>query len=473
MILHQNISGIKKLLNLNSKSCKAAFKYLLCVIVLSGCTSTHQQLFDKKPAFYSYIVGNVQGDSPSLEHEADVYITPASCQKTITALLAYKTLGSDYRYETKLSVTKNHGNIHDVIITFSGDPTLSSEHLLKLLEALKGKKINGKIILDASVFKTPAYSRNIIIDDMGTRYSRPVSATNLDQNLITVTINPGTFGKPATIENDAGYLGDVDVVTTLEKSAIKLSWDGNRLKACGNAYLADKPIKRTISPEIIDGYILNKIKSVFRIAHIPNAVFIVKDATKLPKTTEVIATHQSEPLGVILPPALKISDNFVFDSIYLTIVHKESATPIIKWEEGDPVFKALIKTYFNVDMKNALFVDGSGLSRYNRIQPRQLFKLLQKGYGVKEFVSALPRPGEASSTLGRRVLSMSIRAKSGIMSGISCLCGYSFDNSVSQVFVIAAHNFAPPISEINPVLDSFVTNCFGTIDDGTSGNVLL
>ncbi len=360
-----------------------------------------------------------------------------------------------------------------MIITFSGDPTLRSEHLLKLLGALEGKKITGKIILDASVFKTPAYSRNIIIDDMGTRYSRPVSAINIDQSLITVTITPGTFGKPAVLENDAGYVVDVDVVTNLEKSTIKLFWNGNQLKARGNIHLADKPIKRTISPEVIDGYILNKIKGILKIVHISNSVVIERDATKLPDNEQVIATHHSEPLGAIIPPALKISDNLVFDSIYLKIIHKENPKSISEWQDGDKVFKSLIKTHFNVEMNNALFVDGSGLSRYNRIQPRQLFKLLQKGAEVKEFINALPRPGEANSTLRGRALPFSIKAKSGIMSGISCLCGYNLNDLTPQVFVIVAHSFAPPISEINPVLDNFVTNCFGAIDDGTSENVLL
>ena len=444
------------------------FKFVLYafgLLIFSGCTSTHQQLYDKKPAFYSYIVGNVQGDDSLLEHEADVYITPASCQKTITALLAYKTLGSDYAYETKLSVTKTHGHNLDVIITFSGDPTLSSEHLLKLFEALKSKKFNGKIILDASIFKIPAYSKNIIIDDMATRYSRPISAINIDQNLVSVTVTPSTLGKPAIIENDTGYMVECDVVTGLEKSAIKLSWNGERIKATGTIHVTDKPNKRALSPEAIDGYILNKMKSILRAANISNNVVIVKDAAKLPKNAQVVATHQSESLGVILPPALNISDNFVFDSVYLKIIHKESVTPIIKWEEGDPVFKTLIKTHFNVDMDKALFVDGSGLSRYNRIQPRQLFKLLQKGYWLKEFVDALPRPGEENSTIKSRRLPFSIKAKSGIMSGISCLCGYNIGDSTPRVFVVAAHNFAPPISEINPVLDSFVTNCFGTSED--------
>jgi D-alanyl-D-alanine carboxypeptidase/D-alanyl-D-alanine-endopeptidase (penicillin-binding protein 4) len=443
--------------------------YAISFFVLSGCVPTHQQLYNQNPAFYSYIVGNVENNEASLEHKADVYITPASCQKTVTALLAYKALGSDYVYETTLWVTPQR----DAIITFSGDPSLRSEQVLKLLGALQGKRIRGKIILDVSLFKVPAYSRNIIIDDMGTHYGRPVSAANLDQNLLSVVIAPTTLGKPAAIENDAGYVVECDVATSVEKTVINLSWNGERIKASGNICVADKPIKRVISPEVIDGYVLNKIKSILKAAHLSNDVVIVKDAAMLPKTAQLIATHYSEPLGMILPPALKMSDNFVFDSLFLKIIHKENPKMINEWQDGDKVFKSLIKTHFNVEMNKALFVDGSGLSRYNRIQPRQLFKLLQKGYKVKEFVNALPKPGEENSTLRGRVLPFSIRAKSGIMSGISCLCGYSIGDSTPQIFVVAAHNFAPPISAINPVLDSFMTDCFPTVDDGINENILL
>lgn len=447
-------------------------KIIFCAIVffvLSGCVPTHQQLYNQNPAFYSYIVGDVENNEASLEHGADVYITPASCQKTVTALLAYKALGSDYVYETTLWVTPQR----DAIITFSGDPSLRSEQVLKLLGALQGKKITGKIIVDASLFKVPAYSRNIIIDDMGTRYGRPVSAANLDQNLISVVIAPTTIGKPAAIENDAGYVVECDVVTNLEKSVIKLSWGGECIKASGNICVADKPIKRVISPEVIDGYVLNKIKSILKTAHLSNDVVIVKDAAMLPKTVQLIATHYSEPLGMILPPALKMSDNFVLDSLFLKIIHKENSKAINEWQDGDKVFKSLIKTHFNVEMDKALFVDGSGLSRYNRIQPRQLFKLLQKGYKIKEFVNALPKPGEENSTLRGRTLPSSIKAKSGTMAGINCLCGYSIGDSPCQVFVIAAHNFAPPLCEITPVLDSFIADCFPIVDDGISENILL
>ena len=174
--------------------------YVCCFLFLNGCTSAHQKLTSQKPAFYAYIVGGVDSENASQEHNADVYITPASCQKTVTAVMAYKALGGDYVYETKLSITK----AGHAVVTFSGDPTLSSEDLFEMLTALPRKYFNGKIIVDGSAFQTPPYSRNIIVDDMATSYARPVAAANIDGNLITVTVTPGMFTKAAVVENDGG-----------------------------------------------------------------------------------------------------------------------------------------------------------------------------------------------------------------------------------------------------------------------------
>jgi len=428
--------------------------YVCCFLFLNGCTSAHQKLIDQKPAFYAYIVGGVDSENASQEHNADVYITPASCQKTVTAVLAYKALGDDYVYETKLAITKSG----DAIVTFSGDPTLRSEDLLEMLAALPRKYFNGKIIVDGSAFQTPPYSRNIIIDDMATSYARPVAAVNIDGNLITVTVTPGIFTQPATIENDGGYQIDNQVVTG-EKSAIKLSWNKERIKVSGTIGITEQPLKLKMSPENLDDYIANKLKKILKRAKLSAKVVIVKESHSA--DAQVVATHQSAPLNAIIPPALKISDNFVFDALYLKIITRDSPTPILKWEEGDAAIKALIKTHFNLDMDKALFVDGSGLSRYNRVQPRQLFKLLQKAYAAKEFVGALACTGEANTTLkNRTTLPSGIRAKTGTMSGINCLCGYNIGGYVPQAFVIGCHNFAPPLSDIHPILDGLIADCF-------------
>jgi hypothetical protein len=36
--------------------------------------------------------------------------------------------------------------------------------------------------------------------------------------------------------------------------------------------------------------------------------------------------------------------------------------------------------------------------------------------------------------------------------------------------VIGAHNFAPPLSDIHPILDGFIADCFEWIHDSTKAN---
>jgi D-alanyl-D-alanine carboxypeptidase len=85
------------------------YTWPLVIFLLAGCASDHHEvLYNRKPAFYSYIIGDVEGGYIEAEHAADVYATPASCQKTITALLAYKALGPNFRFESKAYLTKKH-----------------------------------------------------------------------------------------------------------------------------------------------------------------------------------------------------------------------------------------------------------------------------------------------------------------------------------------------------------------------------
>lgn len=434
------------------------YTWPVAILLLAGCASEpHELLYNRKPAFYSYIIGDVEGRHIEAEHEADVYTIPASCQKIITALLAYKTLDKDFRFETKAYVTKQKDAIQDVIISSSGDPTLKSEDLKKLLEPLRDLPIKGKIVIDASRFRTPEYSKNIMVDDIGSSYAPPVSSINLDQNLIAVTILPTRIGEKALIENDASYGVEGEVITTTESSAVKLAWEGGHIKATGCIKVSDQPMKLKISPIEMDGYILKKMKIILKAIKVKNKVVIVKNLLNANLSKELFNSVVSEPLGNLIPAALKKSDNLVFDCLYLKLIHSQEPLAIKDWNDGDKVIKALIKEHFNMNMEKALLIDGSGLSRYNRLQPKQLFQILQKGYSTKEFITALATPGEANSTLEKRKsLPATIKAKTGNMSGISCLCGYRIKDNNTKAFVIIANSFSPPSTEMFPILDNFV-----------------
>lgn len=432
---------------------------ILTFFILISCSSKEHELYQQKPAFYSYIIGDVKSKNVEEKYNQDAYITPASCQKTITSLVAYKTLGKDFAYKTKVYITQYKGVIGDVVIEFSGDPTLTSERLSNLLEPLKHRIIKGQIIVDASGFQTPAISKNNIIDDIGQSYSSPIYGANLDKNLINVTFIIDKLSGKIIAKNDAGYSVLHDIKISDEKSKIKLEWEGNLIKASGNIKANQEPLTIQTSPSDIDFYLTNKIKNILNKNNIQAKIIVQKDRTQIPADKKLLIESSSESLNKIMSLALKKSDNMVFDSIYLTILNK-SGHEINSWNDGNPIMKLLVKEHFDIDLKNALIVDGSGLSRYNRIQTEALFELLKKGYEIKEFANLMPSSGEIGTTLETRNLLPTIKAKTGSMSGMSCLCGYNINNDSVKAFAIVANNFEPPLTEVYKVQDKFINSQF-------------
>lgn len=428
------------------------------ILLLTGCSSPAQKLYKEKPAFYSYIIADTKTNHIYEEQASDVYATPASCLKTITALVALKTLGPDYQYETKLYKT----NGKDIVISFSGDPTLTSKNLMELLQPFKNTKIDGKIILDGSIYSTPVHSTNNVIGDIGTSYGQPVSGMNIDENLIIIKVKPTTAGKLAYVANDVGYKIKSTIITNSEPSAVKFIWNGTHVQATGNINIEDKNREFKISPETIDPYVLFKMQKLLKELNIQGKIQIIHDKKQLPTDLVLVKTLKSEKLKDFMVPAMKISDNLVFDSLYLKIIHSYSTEEIADWSQGDKIIKELIKEHFAIDMSTALIVDGSGLSRLNRIQPKQLLEMLKHGSSMPEFMSSLSKPGEEKTLLiNRKTLPDNIRAKSGGMLGISCLCGYNISTNKPRTFVIMANSFPLPTKEFLEVIDNFVKTHVG------------
>ena len=434
--------------------------YLIFVIIflLTGCASKYQHLYNEKSGFYSYISSNVHDDRIIDEYFSEVYVAPASCQKVITSLVALKTLGPKYQYETTLFAIMKNNQINNLVIKFSGDPTLTSAQLTALLKPLQGRKINGYIFLDASLFKTTPYSHNLMIDDIGTDYATPVSAINIDKNLVTLKIFPKKMGELAAIKSDVRYKIKSDVITNDEKTSVKLTWVDGIIHAKGNINSMDALLELKISPRNHDEYVLRKVKLILSSLDITGKIKVIKNKEFSYRQSKSINKIKSSSLAETIKFALKISDNLVFDSIYLSIVNSYADEEIKDWEQGSNIIQNLIKKHFGIDTGSALFVDGSGLSRYNRIQPKTLLFLLKTGFDIPEFVDALAMPGEEDSTLKNRTqLASKIKAKTGNMSGISCLCGYNLAMHNPKAFVFMANSFAPPSKDLFELMDNFVS----------------
>ena len=183
-------------------------------------------LYQEEPAFYSYIAGEINSDKLSFEQNSEVYTIPASCQKVITTMLAFKVLGKDYTYSTKLYEAGD-----DVIIEFGGDVTLTSEKLTALLTPLTRKQIKGRLILDNSAFIVHPYSTNIISGDRGKKHSKPISALIIDQNEITINISPSKDGKLAQVKSSSKHKTNSNIISNSSPTNISLVWEDSEILA--------------------------------------------------------------------------------------------------------------------------------------------------------------------------------------------------------------------------------------------------
>jgi serine-type D-Ala-D-Ala carboxypeptidase/endopeptidase (penicillin-binding protein 4) len=361
----------------------------------SACTSTSETLRKKKkwpPAFYVYQVEDLKKNIIEKEEAKDVPFTPASCLKVITALLALEDLGSDFQFQTELYSIRRHGKIEALRLKGYGDPTLTSENVKTLLKKYQKKSLPKGFILDLSEWAIPPHSNNIMTGDIGRISGRPVMSLNLNQNLF---------------------------------------------------------LDQTLSPREPVAFLREEISKILHELKIQAKIsFIWPGEKKAQQKNDILEeTFLSGTLKELLPPMMKRSDNLFFDTLYLSLVYRKKK--IEDWHEGDPIIKDLLAKYFKADFKEALIIDGSGLSRYNRLTAEQLLTVLRHGQHNTDFLSALIERTEKKLPFYHRI-------KTGRMLSINCQCGYLGSEEPDKAFIFHAQNFSVPSREITKIGEEFM-----------------
>ena len=435
--------------------------FLRCGVLISMiCISPYASglsLYQKIPAFHAYIWGDPTGNV-SEEFQSQSNVIPASSLKAITALLAYNVLGSDFRYTTSVSVSMEGETLNDVILMGSGDPTFTSMDLENLLKPLQGKTVKRAFYVDLSAYQLPFYSNNIMRYDLGSFDCRPLSTFNIDGNLVNIKV--AHVDGEVQISNDFSIPFHSSIVLDEGLTHITSIWNDEGIKLSGVLHKGDV-FFHPVAPANMQAYIEHKVQRVLKKLNIQASVVVVQDLLKIPHERTEISIHHSAPLDSILPPALKCSDNFVFDAFYLTLIHQDKKTTPQDWHEGDPIIKAMIKKHFQLEMPYALIVDGSGISRHNQVSVRVFYELLCKGATHEAFVKAFPRAGEVNTSLENRNLSPHIRAKTGFLLGVVALCGYGLDKDgkPSKVFVVVSNNTSGPAVAVRKAHEEFLKEC--------------
>ena len=336
---------------------------------------------------YGIVVLNPMKEDTLFTHNAGVPLIPASNTKLFTTAVAVYLLGPDYSISTKFfsdAQLDDRGKLNgNLFIKGYGNGTFSDADLSEMIEELKRKGINnitGDIIGDDTFFDDSYSRQDWIEDETRTNPLPPVSALVLNRN-----------GK--------------EVRKKIRRKRYRTVTE----------FFSDPPLK-------IAEIVLNKLKESgisvdgsFKKGETPkSAIEIVSNSIKLKDYLSIVN---------------KRSDNFLAECLFKIIGAVSSG------KEGSAFYAAQTINKFlydnDIPYKVTKVVDGSGLSRYNKVSVGSITGLLEKIYFdiryFDTFYNSLSMAG-TDGTLRNRMknsdTTINFRGKTGTLNGASSVSGY-------------------------------------------------
>ncbi|MGF1757850.1 serine-type D-Ala-D-Ala carboxypeptidase [Photobacterium sagamiensis] len=381
---------------------------------------------------------------------------PASTQKLVTALAAKLYLDTDFRFTTDLELKDK-----DVIIRFSGDPTFSRQQLAMLLTQLKKHQqspIRGNIILNGSVFSGYERAPGWPWDILGVCYSAPSSSISLEHNCVQGALYSNKEEGQLTRVNVPAHQpikvsSDALIVSKEQQKArycdLTLTADNsNSYQLSGCLPKRDKPLPLNFAVQNTVDYTAAVIRSELKRAGIRFNGEILRDDQARGKR---IARHTSEPLNILIDTMVKESDNLIADNLTKTLGHRYFNQPGT-FNNGIAAIKAILNDKAGIDLRQAVLVDGSGLSRNNRLTATQMMEVVTYLYQHDKqlgLLTTLPVSGQSGTlryrqSIRHQPLKGNIAAKSGSLYGTYNLAGIMTTKSGKKLlFVQMVANYHP------------------------------
>jgi serine-type D-Ala-D-Ala carboxypeptidase/endopeptidase (penicillin-binding protein 4) len=438
----------------------------------------------KDPVLKNATVGLMVQDLDSgtliYSNNPDTSFVPASNMKLITASAAMLTLGQNYRFKTAFhtkSFDPSTGAAKGLYVKGYGDPTMSgdfyenSEAAANTVAAeLAGaglKSVEGPLLLDGSFFKDFKRPPTWEAEDMKWCYAPRPGALAAGGNCLRITASgPGKYEKYPVIAFDPPLdpaMVDINVkisykyrtkISVAQKSNGRISVTGQ--VRSGTSVEIEYPVP---NPTLLYGAVLTG--ALKRMGVQTNVA--MKEVFGAQQGFTRFHVAQSPDLPAVLGEMLKNSDNFVAEQVFRTLGGTAGAGGT--HPEGAKVVAAAMQKYNLAGDSTLRVVDGSGLSRWNRLTPRVLLAVLSAFYNsfLKEtFIDMLAAPGE-EGTLKKRLTGTPAEgrlwAKTGALSGACSLSGYlRLGNGHIAAFTILVNGYSVHSNYIRALQDKIVLN---------------
>ncbi len=337
--------------------------------------------------------------TPLFSHRADELFVPASTLKVATVLASIETLGKDHRFSTEFFLLPGG----ELAVKGWGEPQLVSEDLAEIAVELshRTKKISG-LLLDTSAFASPLQI------DGASASTNPYDAANgaLFVNFNTVFVEKRSGGELRSAEPQTP-------LTPLARAlAAGLPTGKSRINIGSN-------------PEAGPRYFAELLVTFLE----REGVAVsgpVRMGTVSPQSKPSYVHLSSKRLDQMAAALLDYSTNFLANQLFLHLGMKRFGAPATV-EKGTRAFRSFLEKRFG--WKNFAVAEGAGLSRKNRLSPKQMVELLK---AFEPHRSLLPREADYFDS------------KTGSLRGVNTLIGYFEDRKGRTIrFALLVNDTVP------------------------------
>jgi len=410
-------------------------------------------------------------------HNPDHLLIPASNMKIITAAAALDILKPEYRFKTEVYVDSLRNGVIEgnLYLKGYGDPILMDEQLWTIARdvAYRGaRQVTGSVFADDTFFDDQRYGRGW--GELGPEaFNAPIGALSLNFNTFVVTAVPGPrVGQPPRV-----FLMPPDKHLEITNRAQTSANGQARIRVIEvadkvNAYdvVGSVPINSegaTVRRNIGDPglYTAGSFEAYLMGWGIATSGKIGRKPA--PKGATLLTTYQSPPLSQAIWSMGKISNNFVSEQILKTMGAETApeGKPRVGTFEGGVQTVQKFLTGLGIAPDSYVMVDGSGLSRLNRLTARQLATVLSYVYKNPsfrpEFMTSLGIGGVDGTVEDRfqnGALRRRVRAKTGHLNGVNSISGYlETEKGAMIAFSIIFNDFRGYHSTVERVEERILT----------------
>ena len=454
--------------------------FLPCIAVAELPRNVRDMLRDAAipESAMSALVVRLSDGKVLLEHEADRARQPASTLKILTSLVALDRLGPAWRGRTEM---RRQGEIVDSVL--KGDLVLRGmadvdfdwqafEQMLQVLRLQGVREVRGDFVLDLTFFNPTRADIGVAAFDQWPefRYNMIPDALMLNSNLVRLDMHSdGTAMRVAItppldrvsvvssemqlVERRCADWEDGWMLPVTERTAdgaIRIKLQGNYPPNC-TANTSIGVIDRLVLADRTFRALWKRLGGTFRGKTVEG---------RMAPDARLVASHTSRTLAELTRDVVKRSDNPITRVLYLAVGAASNAgadEPTARRADRE-VRDWLAQR--GIDSTGIVLENGSGLSRLERISPRQLVDVLKAAITsdwAPEFMASLPivaTDGGMRNRLKDKPPASRGRIKTGTLRDTTAVAGYIRDEAGESYAVAAVVNDPLATSSVaRPIVD--------------------